>query len=289
VPFFAILAAAGWTTAYVSVAALGVISMALTVAVVKDTPDGRMVAGESTSISEVLGSVKTVWLRPGTRLGFFTHMGTQFSVTVFALMWGVPYLTVAQGLSTGVAGTLLSVSVVAAISAGVLIGIFTGRHPHRRSRLVLAIIASNALVWTVVLALPARSPLWLLVVLIVVISIGGPGSMVGFDFARTFNPSTTLGTAQGMVNMGGFVASLLVMQVMGLILDAAGGLSFSSFRLAWTVQYAIWILATTGILITRRKARREMRVKGERMLLEGFQDFDGVDGSETHPAGTPTR
>ena len=89
--------------------------------------------------------------------------------------------------------------------------------------MVLAIIASNALAWTVVLALPGRAPLWLLVVLIVVISVGGPGSMVGFDFARTFNPSATLGTAQGMVNMGGFVASLLVMQAMGLILGAAGG------------------------------------------------------------------
>ena len=163
-----------------------------------------------------------MWLRPGTRLGFFTHMGTQFSVTVFALMWGVPYLTVAQGLSTAVAGTLLTVSVVAAISSGILVGIFTGRHPHRRSRLVLGIIASNAVAWTVVLALPGRAPLWLLVVLVVVISVGGPGSMVGFDFARTFNPSATLGTAQGMVNMGGFIASLLVMQAMGVIIDAVG-------------------------------------------------------------------
>jgi hypothetical protein len=42
---------------------------------------------------------------------------------------------------------------------------------------------------------------------------------------------------------------------MGLILDAAGDFSFESFRLAWTVQYAIWILAVVGILITRRKAR----------------------------------
>ena len=86
--------------------------------------------------------------------------------------------------------------------------------------------------------------------------------MVGFDFARTFNPSATLGTAQGMVNMGGFVASLLVMQAMGLILDAAGGYSFESFRLAWTVQYAVWVLAVVGILITRRKARRLMRLRG---------------------------
>jgi len=274
-PFFALLTKAGWTTAYVSVAAMGVLSMVLTLALVKNTPDGPVIPTHTTSIRETLVSVKTVWLRPGTRLGFFTHMGTQFSVTVFALMWGVPYLTEAQGLSTGAAGGLLTISVVAAISSGVVVGIFTGRLPHRRSRLVLAIIGANALAWTVVLAMPNRAPLWLLVLLIVVISVGGPGSMVGFDFARTFNPSATLGTAQGMVNMGGFVASLLVMQAMGLILDAAGDFSFDSFRLAWTVQYAVWIFAVVGILVTRRKARRLMRLEEGRMLLESL---------DAHPA-----
>ncbi len=268
VPFLALLAGEGWTTAYLSVVALGVVSIVLTFALVKNTPDGRIDDPPPTSVREVLASVKTVWLRPGTRLGFFTHMGTQFSVTVFALMWGLPYLTVGQGLSVHVAGTLLSLSVVAAIVAGIVIGIFTGRRPHRRSRLVLAIIASNAAIWTVVLALPSAAPLWLLTLLVIVISIGGPGSMVGFDFARTFNPSTTLGTAQGMVNMGGFLASLLVMQAMGLVIGAVGGYSFESFRLAWTVQYAIWVLATAGILITRRKTRRLMAE--ERNLLEGF-------------------
>jgi MFS family permease len=272
IPFFALLTGSGWTTAYVSVAAVGVLSIVLTLLLVRNAPDGHVVGYETTSIRETLVSVKTVWLRPGTRLGFFTHMGTQFSVTVFALMWGVPYLTVAQGLSATVAGTLLTVSVIAAISSGILVGIFTGRHPHRRSRLVLSIIASNALVWTIVLALPGRAPLWLVVVLVVVISVGGPGSMVGFDFARTFNPGATLGTASGMVNMGGFIASLLVMQGMGVIIDAVGDFSFEAFRLAWTVQYAIWALAVVGILITRRKARRVMRLnQGDRMLMEGFE------------------
>jgi MFS family permease len=270
-PFLALLAGTTWATAYVSVAAFGVLALVLVLVVVKDAPHGRVFATETMSVRATLASVKTVWLRPGTRLGFFTHMGTQFSVTVFALMWGVPYLTVAQGQSTHVAGAMLTVSVVAAISSGIAIGIFTGRYPHRRSRIVLAIIASNALVWTVVLALPGRSPLWLLIVLIVVISVGGPGSMVGFDFARTFNPSATLGTAQGMVNMGGFIASLLVMQAMGVILGAMGGYSFESFRVAWTVQYAIWILAVVGILITRRKTRNLMKAEQERSLLETFE------------------
>jgi hypothetical protein len=34
------------------------------------------------------------------------------------------------------------------------------------------------------------------------------------------------------------------------------------------VQYAIWGLAVVGILITRRKARRLMRIEEEAMLLE---------------------
>ena len=130
------------------------LSIVLTLALVKNTPTVSCVPTETTSIRETLASVKTVWLRPGTRLGFFTHMGTQFSVTVFALMWGVPYLTVAQGLSARVAGALLTVSVVAAISSGIVVGIFTGPATASPVTAGAGIIASNAVVWTVVLALP---------------------------------------------------------------------------------------------------------------------------------------
>jgi MFS family permease len=271
VPFLAVVLHAGWTAAYTSAAAVGLLSIALTLALVHDTPEGKIVNDEKTELLATLASAKTVWLRPGTRLGFFTHMGSQFSITVFALMWGVPYLTAAQGLSADTAGGLLSLSVVTSIAAGIMIGILTARYPLRRSWMVLGIIASNAAIWTAVLALPGRAPLWLLTVLVIVISVGGPGSMVGFDFARTFNPRATLGTAQGMVNMGGFLASLIVMQAMGLIIGAAGGYSFESFRIAWTVQYGFWALAVIGILITRSKARRALTSAQLRYLLEGFE------------------
>ncbi|WP_110469188.1 MFS transporter [Williamsia limnetica] len=258
VPFLALLDARGWTTAFISAAALGVLSAVLTLALVRNAPRGTAVIAQKVSVRGSLGNVKAVAKRPGTRLGFFAHMGTQFSITVFALMWGIPYLTTAQGLSPGLAGGLLTISVVAIVLSGVVIGLLTGRFPARRSRLVLFIMGSNALMWTIILLLPGPAPLWLLIMLVVVVSIGGPGSVIGFDFARTFNPSSMLGTAQGMVNMGGFIASLLVMQAMGVIIDAMGGYSFESFRVAWTVQYAVWIVATIGILVNRKRARREM-------------------------------
>lgn len=275
IPFLYLLTTSGWTSAYSTVAALGVICSALALAAVRNAPAGAVTSGPRTNMRATIGNVKAVWMRPGTRLGFFTHMGTQFSVTVFALMWGVPYLTAAQGLTRNEAGQLLTLSVISAVVAGIGIGVITGRHPHRRSRLVLIIIASNAAVWTMVLAWPPPTPPGLLALLIVVISVGGPGSMVGFDFARTFNPRATLGTAQGVVNMGGFLGSLLVMLTMGVIIGAAGGYSVESFRIAWSVQYVIWAFAAVGILVTRRKARRTIGdIEESSYLLEFFTDHD---------------
>lgn len=80
--------------------------------------------------------------------------------------------------------------------------------------------------------------------------------------------------------MGGFLASLLVMQAMGMIIGAAGGYSFSSFRLAWCVQYVVWAVAVVGILVTRKKARRTIGdIEESRYLLEFFTD------AERQPAG----
>jgi len=120
-------------------------------------------------------------------------------------------------------------------------------------------------VWTAVLALPGRAPIWLLVLLVLVLAVGGPGSLIGFDYARTFNPSHRMGTAQGMVNVGGFLASLLVIEAIGLVLGAAGGYTASAFRLAWLVQYPVWAFALVGVLSTRRKARRMLAAEGVRV------------------------
>src|SRR6478752_682665 len=62
VPFLAVLSSSGWSTAYASAAALGVLSIVLILLVVKNTPDGSAVTAETMSIRETLTSVKTVWL-----------------------------------------------------------------------------------------------------------------------------------------------------------------------------------------------------------------------------------
>ncbi len=255
VPFLAILLHGGWTAAYLSAAAMGVLAIALILALGRDAPSGTSIAMQPRTFRAAFGDVKTVWSRPGTKLGFFTHMGTPFSANVFALMWGVPYLTTAQGFSRGVAGALLTISVATFVVVGLLAGALSARRPQHRAGLVLAMIALTALTWAVLLAWASPAPHWLLVVLIVVISAGQPVSILAFDFARSYNPPASLGTAQGMVNTGGFIATLLIMQAMGIVIALAGGYSFSAFRLAWTVQYVIWAVAAAGVSVNARKAR----------------------------------
>jgi MFS family permease len=256
-PFAWVLHGAGWSTAFGAAAVASALVAVLVFAVVRDAPSGVAVPRASgTSVREILGAVREVWLRPGTRLGFFGHMGTQFSMMVFTLLWGVPWLVSAQGLTAGEAGGMLTLFVVCTIAIGPVFGIFTMRHPLRRSWVVLAVIALEVAVWTAVLAQPGPAPRWLLVLLIVALGAAGPGSVVGIDIARTHNPSVNLGVAQSMVNMGGFLASLVVLVAMGGVLTALGGFTPEAFRVAWLVQYAVWGLAVTGILVARRKARR---------------------------------
>lgn len=261
VPLLALLNAAGWTAAFGSAASMTVLSIVLVALFVKDSPTPTPKDTRTIGPAELGRQIKSVWLRPGTRLGFFSHMGTQFSGLAFALLWGLPYLVTAQGFSAVTASAMLTLFVLATIVIGPLMGELTARHPLRRSWLVLAVIGGNMITWTVVLALPSAAPLWLLVVLIVVMAAGGPASVVGFDFARTSNPRESLGLAQGMVNQGGFLASLLVLAAVGGVLGMAGGYSFESFRLAWLVQYPIWLFAIIAILITRGKARRHEQVR----------------------------
>ena len=88
--------------------------------------------------------------------------------------------------------------------------------------------------------------------------------MVGFDLARTFHPVETIGRANGVVNVGGFVASLLTMAVIGVILDARqpGGAAFyrlDDFRLALSAQYVFWAFGSWQILRYRRKALAHLR------------------------------
>jgi MFS family permease len=262
VPLAALLAGPGWTTAFISASAAGVFVAIVALVALHDTPERRVNSGEALTLRQLGSDLASAWRHPGTRLGLWTHFTTQFPGTVFALIWGYPFLVAGEGLSRGTASVLLTVFVLTGMAAGPVVGVLVQRHPLRRSWLVLGVIAANALGWGLVIAWPGRAPLGVLVVLVLALGLGGPGSMIGFEFARTFNPPNRLGTATGIVNVGGFVASLLSILFVGLILDARTGgqatYHIVDFKIAMSVQYLIGAIGLIGILRTRKLARRRL-------------------------------
>jgi hypothetical protein len=153
------------------------------------------------------------------------------------------------------------------------------------------VVAAIVVVWTVVLVWPGRAPLWLLVVLVCVVAIGGPTSMVGFDLARTFTPVEALGRANGVVNVGGFFASLVTMALIGVVLDVreprgADAYDLGDFKAALSVQYLFWAVGAGQIIRYRRKAVAHLRrvhpgavealKRGEPVVHPGALEHEGV-------------
>jgi hypothetical protein len=142
------------------------------------------------------------------------------------------------------------------------------RWPLRRSSLVIGIVSATMLSWTVVLLWPGRAPLALLILLVLVLSTNGPGSMTGFDYARTENEAERIGSATGIVNVGGYSASLAVIALVGgiLSLQSSGGpnsYSLGDFKVAFLVQYAFWAVGLRGVLRNRRVLRAARGVELE--------------------------
>ena len=70
--------------------------------------------------------------------------------------------------------------------------------------------------WLLVLLPTTPRPVWQLALFLALISVGGPTSLIGLDFAATSNPPHRTGSAQGIANMGGFVSGVLAMLAIGI-------------------------------------------------------------------------
>ena len=276
-----VLHSAGWTPTFATTALLGLVVLAMVLLLLRDTPDSPARAplfrleptgsGEGSAATKrppLLPQIRAAWQEPGTRLGLWVHFTTAFPASAFLLLWGMPFLMEGQGLSRTSAAWLLSLIIIVSMGFALLFGQLMSRRPGVRTPLVFTVVLSTGLLWAAVLSWPgARVPMWLLVVLIVVMGSNGPASLVGLDYARPVNPPERIGTASGIVNMGGFVAAVLALFGIGLVLDLltpGGGDDYTphAFRLAFCVLYLPMALGLVQILRLRpQAARREEELR----------------------------
>jgi MFS family permease len=273
-PLAALLHATSWSITFGSIAGLGALFAILVFLVIRNHPPERgadVTVNTDTGLVQVVTSaidtgvgIRAAWAHPGTRLAFWSHFTSPFAGTAFVLLWGMPFLTAAQGLDTAHAAGIISVYVVAGMVLGPVMGDLSRRLPHHRSYgLVVPSVGVQFVAWLAVIALPGPAPIWLLYVLAVALATGGPASMIAFDHARTHNPSHRLSTATGVTNAGGFIAALIAIFLIGLALDIQGAgtpatYTFEAFRIAFLMPVPIWVIGTTFILIERKHTRIRM-------------------------------
>ncbi|GAA3568785.1 MFS transporter [Amycolatopsis ultiminotia] len=255
VPLTLLLNGPGWTFTFVAVGAITLL-YAVPVAVrVRDIPAGEPEpVREPVRTAELGRQVRAAWAVPGTRLGFWVHFTTMFAPNVLTLLWGVPFLVQGQGLPPATASALLSVFVFGSMAGGPVLGTVIGRHPSLRMPLVGAYLGGAAVVWAVLLGWSGPVPTGVLVPAFAFLSLGGPASMIGFALARDYNPLARVGTATGVVNVGGFVATTVTALVVGVLLQLTGG----NFRLSLLAVVVVLALGTWRMLTWWRRARAHL-------------------------------
>jgi len=209
---------------------------------------------------QVWAAVKAAWKVPGERLGFWVHLTTMAGPATFSMLWGYPYLTEGLVYSPGLASFLLMVLVLGGLVASVVVGVAIGRRPVIRTPLAVAVSAACLLGWLLLIAWPGgHPPVAVVTIVILIFSVGGPASTIGFMLARDYNPRQRISTATGMVNVGGFGGSVIAVFLVGQILDRVDpGMtvrSLTGFRLAFCAVVALTAIGLMRILTWWRRAR----------------------------------
>lgn len=263
IPLAAALAVAGWTPAFAAAGALSAVVAVVILAALRDAPPGTPPA-LPTSRPGVRTQVADVLRLPATWLAFWIHWMSAFWGMVFALMWGYPFLLHGLGYAQPVAAGLFTLLVLAGLPVAPLLGMLSRRAPMQRTNVALLTSAAAAVPWVAVILWPGVAPVWLLAVLMVGLAASGPASSIGFDVARTSNPLHQIGTATGVVIVGGFTAGLLNILVIGVVLDLLGGYTLTAFRWAMATQLVFWAVGVAGAYVARRRARSIEAARGVR-------------------------
>jgi MFS family permease len=288
-PLNALLRGAGWTTGFL-VAAIASLAGAVGVALLVHDPTPlptRIARARLGDAARTVGRrVRAAWAVPGTKLGFWVHFTCMAAATPLMVLWGQPYLVQGVGFTPAAASTLLMIGVIVSGLANPVVGALIGHWPATRIPIGLGVSGGTVVaLLVIVLALGDHPPKPVVGTIFVLMLIGAPASMAAFAVARDYNSYATLGTASGVVNVGGFAATSFAAVVFGLVLDAQGGAGPHAMRVALLVlvavqafglsQLALWYRRVRAEVMRRQLAGDKVPVRVPRRMWFDVRDLEG--------------
>jgi len=263
VPFWFMLETLGWEPAFSIMAAASLLVLLLMIALTANEPEASKHVQQVVSLKAAINQLVENVRSPGIRMAFWTHFSTQPTTTSISLLWAVPYLVTAEGQSHEFAALTLTLMVLFGFVTGPIIAEVCARAPQLRGTLVYSVVGSTVAAWSILLLVPGKASSVLLLACFLVISIGGPASMVAFDFSKDFAPKQRLGSANGFANVGGFLATFIMMYLTGLVIDLlhdpSSGLdryNVDSFRWGFASQFIVIAVGLVFFTLERKKTLR---------------------------------
>ncbi|WP_270074285.1 MFS transporter [Streptomonospora mangrovi] len=243
----------GWTGAFLLFSGITLLMLLLVLLVVRDRPGPAPDSGAHPPL-RAWTAVREALAAHGPRLGMAHHAAVMPPFTTLGVLWGYPFLVEGVGFSSAAAGALLSVVGAGVLWISPLLGAFVGRRPGVRRPLATGLVALLAAAWLVVVCWPGGLPPAPVVVVVLVVSAAGSviAPALSFDFARDGLPAERTGVASGLVNMSGFLTTVVVTVAAGVVLEAGGGFQAAFVPVTATTALAGALLA---VLLWRRPRR----------------------------------
>lgn len=254
-----------WTGTFVLVGGATAVLAVLPLVVIRDRPEVAPAghasededpADDGAPAHEPIGrTLAAAWRRPATRQGFFVHMGALSPFLVASSVWGVPFMTDAQGLDRAEAASMLFVAALAFAVSGPLIAWAVGSDGRRIRIASVLICAGSTSSWAVLLLWPGAVPPGVLVAMLLLTGVSAGGAMLAFEIARRASPSRATASAGALVNCGGFSAAVIGSLVIGRLLGD-GGRDVSATQHAMLPVLAFATIGLIGVVTTRDPGAR---------------------------------
>lgn len=248
----------GWVTSFLVLGGLTALLVIAPLTVVRDRPS-HVPAPPRTAHDPIGRTLRAAWRRPGTRHGFFLHMGTLSPFLLATAVWGVPFMEGTQGLDREPASGYLLLAALGFLVSGPFLGLIVGAHALRLRWASVLCPLLNVIAWGSLTLWPGGSPPHpVLGAALALSGVAAAGTMYAFEIGRRESPPVSSASAAALVNCGGFSGGVIGAIAVGVLLeriDAPDG----SAALAVATQHALLpalVLAVIGTVACAWYARR---------------------------------
>lgn len=207
----------GWRPSTQVLAAIGFALTVLVWLIIRDRPIVKP-ADKATALSPLQSIIEVLKLGQTWWIGLYAFLNWA-PVTIFASLWGIPYLVARFQISNTKAASMTAMIWVGLTMASPVLGWASARWQNRRGLLVFSAIIGTAsaalLLWMPLLTV------WQATALLWVFGCACAGQILTFAMVRDLNKPNVTGTAIGLNNMAVVAGGAVFQPMVGFLLHVS--------------------------------------------------------------------